>query len=139
MDVPSLKPGGREGALRRQVVDTGLFDGDDEIAEVVVRNGLPQCGDGLLEALPRRFDGDGFHEDAAVKIGEHPLGTCLGTIDGHDAEVLRGGLLDPRMERAGRLDNRTGARGATASPAPDYSSHANTSWGWEERCPKPTG
>src|SRR5262245_47579345 len=75
------------------------------------------------------FDGCRRDQDAAVEIGEHPLGAGLGTIDSHDAEVLRCGLLDPGMQGAGRFGNR-GETKRTAAAAAERSSHTNTS-GWK--------
>jgi hypothetical protein len=61
------------------------------------------------------FDHGGWDEDASVEIGEHPLGTSLGTIHGHDTEVLGADLLDPRVERSGRLDDGEIAPRSTSS------------------------
>src|SRR5271157_4764411 len=47
--------------------------------------------------------------------GEHPLGTSLGTIHGHDTEVLGADLLNPRVERSGRLDDGEIAPRSTSS------------------------
>jgi hypothetical protein len=137
MDDPGLEPGIGEGLFDGLVVGAGLLDGDDQVAEVPRPDRLLHRGDGLLEAEPRVVHGCGWDEDAAVEIGEHPLGAGLGTIDCDDAEVLRGGVLNPGMERAGGLGDQLGARGAAASPAAGHGSHANTSWGWGTRRPKP--
>src|SRR5262249_54840557 len=126
MNDPGLVAGGGVGALNRLMIGTGPFDGDRDIAEVMSRDRLPQGGDGLLEALPGMLDLGGFDQDAAVEIGEYPLGAGLGTIDRHDAEVLGCGHLDPGVNRAGWLDDRVVARRAASSP-PGRSSHANTS------------
>ena len=109
------------------IIETGRghFDGDDQIAELMGRHGLTQGGDGLVEALRGMFDGRGRDQDAAVEIGEHPLGARLGTVDGDDAKVLRLSLLDPGMQGAGRLGHRGEPR--RAAPAAECSSHTNTS------------
>ena len=74
------------------------------VAEAVTAAiGLADLGDHRVEARLVVFDHGGGDEDAAVEVGEHPLGAGLGTIDGHDAEVLGADLLDPGMERSGRL------------------------------------
>ena len=49
-----------------------------------------------LEARPGVLDDGGGYEDAAVEVGEHPLGAGLGAVDGDDAEVLRPDGLDAR-------------------------------------------
>ena len=47
----------------------------------------------------RVFDLSGFDEEAAVEVGEHPLGPGLGTIDADDAEVLQGHLFPEESHR----------------------------------------
>ena len=72
------------------------------------------------------FDKGGADEDAAVEVGEHPLGAGLGAVDGDDPEVLRTDGLDtwgdapcgfprwatsdgPATERRGLVVNMAGA------------------------------
>ena len=95
MDDPCLEAGGGQGALDRPVIMTGLFDGGDEIVDLMGGDGLTQLGHRRFEALAGVFDLGLFDQDAAVEIGEHPFGAGLGTIGGNDAKVLRSDLLDP--------------------------------------------
>ena len=60
------------------------------------------------------FDLSGCNEEAAVEVGEHPLGPGLGTIDADDAEVLRSDGLDPGSDHPARLVDGLG-RGREAS------------------------
>ena len=85
------------------MVNTGSLDGDEHIAQVVLSDRLADPSDGRVEAWFVMLNLGGRDQDAAVEIGEHPLGACLGTIDSHDAEMLRPGLLNARMKRSGRL------------------------------------
>ena len=100
VDDPRLEAGGGEGAADRPVIGAGLLDGDDEVAEVVGGDRLAQGRDGPVEAGPRVFDDGLGDEDAAVEVGEQPVGAGLGGIDGDDAEVLGADGLDARGEDA---------------------------------------
>jgi hypothetical protein len=88
MNDPRLKAGVGVGTLDRPVIGAGLFDGDDEITEVVSGDRLAQLGDGLVETALCVFDDSDWDEDAAVEIGEHHVGTVLGGVNSKDAEVL---------------------------------------------------
>ena len=127
VDDPGFKALGCECAFNWQVVDARPLDGDDHVAQAVTSDRLADLGDHGVEAMPVVFDHGGWDEDAAVEVGEHPLGASLGTIDGHDAEVLGSDLLDPRMERPGRLGDGEIAPRSTC-PRLEFGSHANTSW-----------
>ena len=61
------------------------------------------------EARPGVLDDGRGDEDAAVEVGEHPLGAGLGAVDGDDAEVLRPDGLDPGVDRAEGLVDDLGA------------------------------
>ena len=87
------------------MVDARPLDGHEHISQAVGFHHAADLGDRRVKALLVVFDHAGWDEDAAVEIGEHPLGTSLGTIHGHDTEVLGADLLDPRVERSGRLDD----------------------------------
>jgi hypothetical protein len=85
------------------VIAAGAFDGDEEIAEVVSGDGLPELLEGVVEGEAVVFDERGWDEDVAEEVGEHPFGAGLGTIDGDDAKVFGSDLLDARVEGAGGL------------------------------------
>src|SRR5208337_4750446 len=108
------------------MVDAGPLDGHEHISKAVRFHRAADLGDRRVKALLVVFDHGGWDEDASVEIGEHPLGTSLGTIHGHDTEVLGADLLNPRVERAGRFDNGQIALRATRSRL-ELGSHANTS------------
>ena len=59
-------------------------------------------------------DGEG-DEDAAVEVGEHPVGAGLGRVDGDDAEVLGSDGLDARGEEAVGFAEVLAPVGAAAS------------------------
>ena len=103
MNDPRLKVGRGVGVLDRFVINTGLFDGDDEITEAVSGDRLTQLGDGLLEAVLGVLDDSDRDEDAAVEIGEHRVGTGLGGVNGEDAEVLGTDGLNAWAEDAVRF------------------------------------
>jgi Putative restriction endonuclease len=135
---PDLEAAGGEGALDRSVIGAGALDGDDEVTKAVRLDGLSQRRHGLLEAAAGVLDLSGRDEDAAVVIGEHPLGPGLGAIDGDDAEVLGPGRLGPGMDRSRGLGDRGGApvpaRGSTGRGG-----HADTSGSGGRDIPKPAG
>lgn len=97
------------------MIDARALDGHEHISKAVTLDRAADLGDHRVEALLVVFDHGGWDEDAAVEIGEHPLGTSLGTIHGHDTEVLGADLLNPRVERAGRLDDGEIALRSTSS------------------------
>src|SRR5512140_1737133 len=51
----------------------------------------------------------GWDEDAAVKIGEHPFGPSLGTIDTDDTEMLRSDPMDTGTDHATSLVDGVGS------------------------------
>src|SRR5436305_3582553 len=109
------------------MVNTGSLDGNEQITQVVLSDRLADLSDGRVEAWLVVLNLGGRDQDAAVEIGEHPLGACLGTIDSHNAEVLGTGLLDAGMKRSGRLgDGQKTTRAACLGL--DIGSHPNTSW-----------
>jgi hypothetical protein len=80
------------------MVAAGPLHGDDEIVELVLLDRLPEPLDGGPEAGLGVRDLDGFDQDLAEEVGEHPLGPGLGAVDTDDAEVLGSDLLDAGME-----------------------------------------
>src|SRR5262249_59922829 len=50
VDDAGVEAGGGEGMLHRAMIAAGLFDGDDEVAEVVLGDGAPEVGDGGAES-----------------------------------------------------------------------------------------
>src|SRR5690242_14321538 len=93
----------------------GLLDGDDRVAEVLLGDGAPEVGDGGVESRAGVLDGGQGDEDAAVEVGEQPVGAGLGRVDGDDAEVFGPDGLDPRGEQAVGLAEVLAAVGAAAS------------------------
>jgi len=49
VDDARLEAGGREGAADDVMVAAGAFDGDDEVAEIVLLHGLAELLDGSVE------------------------------------------------------------------------------------------
>ena len=97
------------------MIDARPLDGHELISKAVTLDGAADLRDHGVKALLVVFDHGGWDEDASVEIGEHPLGTSLGTIHGHDTEVLGADLLNPGVERAGRLDDGEIAPRSTSS------------------------
>jgi hypothetical protein len=100
MDDACLEAGGGEGVADGLVITSGSFDGDEEVAEVVLTDGLTQALDGVIEGGAVVFDEAWWDKEIAEEVGEHPFGSCLGTIDADDAEVLGADFLDAGMEGA---------------------------------------
>ena len=92
---PRFKLIGCECAFNWQVVNAGPLDGDDDVAQAVTLDRLAELGDGGGEAMAIVLEHRGRNENAAIEVGQHPFGPGLGTIDSHDAEVVRPDLLDP--------------------------------------------
>ena len=109
MDQADLEPRGVAGPLDGEVVSPGPLDGDDEVGDAGPGDGLADRPGHGLEARPGVLDDGGGYDDAAVEVGEHPLGAGLGAVDGDDAEVLRPDGLDPGVDRAEGLVDDLGA------------------------------
>src|SRR5262249_28074118 len=71
--------------------------------------------DGGVESRAGVLDDGQGDEDAAVEVGEQPVGAGLGRVDGDDAEVLGSDSLDARGEQAVGLAEVLAAVGAAAS------------------------
>jgi hypothetical protein len=109
------------------VVDARPLDGDDDVGQGVLVDRPADRGDHGIEALAVVLDDGGRDEDAAVEVGEHPLGAGLGAIDSDDAEVLGPDRPDAGVERPGRL-----GEAQVAAPSRHLGlacrGHENTSW-----------
>ena len=118
MDQADLEAGLSEGALDGSMVFAGAFDGDDEIAELVLDHGLAKAIDGGLEVAAAVGQGGGLDQDAAIEVGQEVTGACLGAVHGDDAEVLRPDGLNAWAEQAvGLVQNQglVGFAGASGS------------------------
>src|SRR5262245_51755773 len=100
VDDAGVEAGGGEGSLHRAMIRAGLLDGDDRVAEVMLGDGAPELGDGGVKSRAGVLDGGQGDEDAAVEVGEQPVGAGLGRVDGDDAEVLRSDGLDAGGQEA---------------------------------------
>jgi hypothetical protein len=109
VDQAGLELRGVAGPLDGEVVSPGPLDGDDEVGDTGPGEGLADRPDHGLEARPGMLDDGRGYDDAAVEVGEHPLGAGLGAVDGDDAEVLRPDGLDPGVDRAEGLVDDLGA------------------------------
>src|SRR5262249_32161530 len=106
------------------VVAAGTFDGDDQVAELVLRGGAAEEVEGGVEIGSADGEGGGWDQDVAVEVGGEPLAAGLGAIDGDDAEVVGADGLDAWMEGAGGLvDGGVGA--VPAAPAGAGCGHGN--------------
>ena len=100
MDQARLEAGLAEGELHGPMVLAGAFDGDDQVAQVVLTHRLADAVDGGLQVAAAVRHGCGFEQRAAVKVGEEVARAGLGTIDGEDAKVLGADRLDAGRELA---------------------------------------
>jgi hypothetical protein len=57
----------------------------------------------MVERSAIVFNDSRRDEDTSVEIGQHPLGSGLGTVHGDDSEVLRADGLYPGRENAARF------------------------------------
>ena len=124
MDKTGIPTGVAEGALHDAMVLTSAFNGDDQVAQVMLAHGLAnefhdclQAGTGVLQRS--RVD-----ENSAVEVGQHEFGTKLGTIDADDAEVF----WSDRIDTVGKLASGFLEEGALAGPSlrrTRYSGHKN--------------
>jgi len=76
----------------------------------------PEAGLGVLHL-------GGVDSDAAVEVGEHPLGPGLGTIDADDAEMLRPDGLDSGSDHPARLVDGLGRGRGASFPGLESTSH----------------
>ncbi len=137
MDDAAFQPRGLESPFDGLMIGSCLFDCHNHVFQVMPGHGLTDLKDGhvevplLMRQFLRRF------QDRAVEVGEHPLGTSLGTVDTDDAEAFRPNTLDSRLEHALRLVNGLGATRRTTLRS-DYGSHTGPPpWGIEGRNPIP--
>jgi hypothetical protein len=111
MDQAGLEAGLAEGELDRTMLFAGAFEGDHEVAQVVLADGLPEAIDGGLEVAALGGQGRGFEQDAAVAVGQEVAGAGLGTVDGDDAKVFGADALDARDKLAVRFLQQEGLAG----------------------------
>src|SRR5262249_38073202 len=98
---------GNDGSM----ILAGPFDGDDEVLELVLLDGLAQALQGGLEVAAAVRQVGGWDEQAAIEIGDQVARGGLATINGHDAKALRADLLDAVTELAvGFLEQKALAR-----------------------------
>ena len=90
--------GRREGALDRPMVVAGAFDGDDDIAEVVLADRVAQGGDEGVERSAFVLDRDGGNQNSSVEVCQEQPRPLFGDIDGDNAETLGPDRLHARAE-----------------------------------------
>src|SRR5262245_3023993 len=91
------------GALHGAMVLAGAFDGDDEVAEVVLGQGLAEAVESGLQSAVSVADLGRLEQWLAVEVGEHVLGATLAAVETEDAEVLGSHRLHARLELPPRL------------------------------------
>jgi hypothetical protein len=101
VDDPDLEPGGGERAPRREVIASGPLDGDNQVSQMTIGDGLPELCEGGVEVGPGVLDDGGRNECLTIEVGQHPFRAVLGTVDADDAEVLGPGGLDSGVQGAG--------------------------------------
>ena len=109
VDDPDLEARLGEGTLDGAVVASRPFDDHDLIPDPGLFQGGAKTLDHRSEACLGVLNLGGWDEDAAVKIGEHPFGPSLGTIDTDDTEVLRSDPLDTGTDHATSLVDGLGS------------------------------
>ena len=109
VDDPDLEARLGEGTLDGAVVASRPLDDHDLIPDPGLFQGGAKTLDHRSEACLGVLNLGGWDEDAAVKIGEHPFGPSLGTIDTDDTEVLRSDPLDTGTDHATSLVDGLGS------------------------------
>src|SRR6185312_8035627 len=85
MEDACLEAGGGEGSLDESVIASGAFDGDEAIVELVLVEGVPDLGYGVIEFGPVVCNRSGWDENTAIEVGEKELGAELGAVEAEDA------------------------------------------------------
>ena len=94
-----------EGSLDRAVVASRPLDDGDQVFDTMPCQGLADPLQGRLESRLIVLDGDRFHEDSAVEVGQHHFGASLGAIDAEKGEMFRTDRLDAWMNHTTWLVN----------------------------------
>ena len=123
MDNARLETGGREGLLRQPVIAAGALDGDQAVAELVLREGLLDLRHGGVESGSRMRHDRGWNEQASIEVGEQKLGAHFGAVEADDAEVLRTNLLHAGMEYPAGLAQRGGRSAARSGKTATSAGH----------------
>jgi hypothetical protein len=106
-----------EGALDGAVVASRALDDHDLILDPSLLQGGAEVPDHGGEACLGVINLNGWNEEPAVEIREHPLRPSLGTIDTDDTKVLRADRLDAGTDHTARLVNGLRSeRGAFLGP-----------------------
>ena len=96
---------GREESLGNVVITPGAFDGDNQIAQVVLLARGLKLGQREIQFRTIVFDGSRWDKNFAVEIAKHPLEARLGAIDTDDTEMLGPNLLHAWLNDTMRLVN----------------------------------
>jgi hypothetical protein len=115
VDDARVEGGGGEGALDEAVVAAGALDDDEEVAEVVIGDGLAKLPDGVVDGGAVVGEALGWDEKMAEEVGKDPFGIVFVAIEAGDAEVRGAGLLDPVVEVAAGLVERGGGASRAGS------------------------
>ena len=107
VDDPDLEARLGEGTLDGAVSVPSVDDHDDIRSRPVP--GRSEDARSSKRSMLGVLNLGGWDEDAAVKIGEHPFGPKLGTIDTDDTEVLRSDPLDTGTDHATSLVDGLGS------------------------------
>jgi len=103
MNDTRLESGITTGALHGAVIISGALNGNQEVTELVLADGVSQQGDHVLQLGARMFDRGGLQEDASIEVAEHPARALLGAIHGDNSEVLGSDGLDALVQQAAGL------------------------------------
>jgi hypothetical protein len=103
MHQPRFEPRFAKGTPDRLVIGARHFDANDQVGELMLFTGLAQLTDSQFELHALVLDRCRRDEHSAIEVGQHPLRTGLGAIDGDDAEALGPNFLDARLDYAARF------------------------------------
>src|SRR5262249_50597829 len=92
-----------KGALHGAVVRPCAFDGDDQVAKVVIAHGRAQVADRGSKSSLLVLAMRGWNQDRAVEIAQQELGLGFATVDTNAATMLRPDRSDPLGQLPRRL------------------------------------
>ena len=96
------------------VITPGAFDGHEHIVQPVSRQSLADLSDGRIQFHTVVGHDRRGNQHLAVKVSQHPLGPCFGTVHTDNAEMFWTDLLDPGMKQTSGPVEDVGTPGSFA-------------------------
>ena len=100
MDQSRFPTGVPEGILHGPMIDACLFDGDENIPELMLLHGLPNARDRSLKVGLNVRKHGGRYEYIAKEVAKDEFGAQFGAVNADDAEMLGPNRLNTLMDLA---------------------------------------